>query len=583
MAENNRTTGLVGYSGMKVPVRVATTAAITLSGLQTIDGVTVVADDRVLVKDQASSVNNGIYVADTGTWERAKDADGTYDWRQGTLVVVAVGTTNAGAVFRQTTADPITVGSSSLVFSSMGLLSTPVPVVSGGTGGTTGNTALTNLTATRTETGAAAVAAITILRRFATPEDFGAVGDGVTNDATALTNFLNAVMTDSMLVEGRLQWKIYAIASSLPTFATSGKRLIGQGPDFRHSVGSSNSGTIIRAIAGATGTMFTIAPTEGASAQGLSGIVVEGITCDGNSIASKGVILRSIHRSRIDIAVRECTTTNIELNVATTLGETTSAQFNRLNFHSWSTINSGIPLRIIGTATGNWSLNNFERVDLIHYDQMGMIVENADNNQWDVLRIFRAGGGSAANSAEWRGGATTAQSARNETVFQFTATVAGICKGTGTYTVGAQNIAVGVDKGNSTPSLTVETGATGFDNSWRQTTPTPVPGSGAFSTVAAVVRTFYPALTPAKFVLINGYVTITTFGTAGGTLTVPLPVTNGASAVASFNVHTNDGTPLQGFGSVAAGAANLVITRYDGATLCGANRIVAFSGTIELQ
>lgn len=145
MAESDRTTGLVGNAGVKPPVRVATTGPITLSGEQTIDGVAVVADDRVLVKDQASGSANGIYVCDTGSWERSKDADGTYDWMQGTLVVVASGSTNGGSVFKQTTAGPFDIGTTSLAFSSMGLLATPVPVASGGTGGASATAGLANL------------------------------------------------------------------------------------------------------------------------------------------------------------------------------------------------------------------------------------------------------------------------------------------------------------------------------------------------------------------------------------------------------------------------------------------------------
>jgi hypothetical protein len=58
-------------------VRVATTANITLSGTQTIDGVSVVAGNRVLVKDQTDQKTNGIYVVDASTWSRATDADNT--------------------------------------------------------------------------------------------------------------------------------------------------------------------------------------------------------------------------------------------------------------------------------------------------------------------------------------------------------------------------------------------------------------------------------------------------------------------------------------------------------------------------
>ena len=145
MSQEDRLTGLVGFSGMKVPVKAATTAAITLSGEQTIDGIACVSDDRVLVKDQASAVNNGIYVVDTGDWTRSPDADGAYDFVAGTLVPVFSGSVNGGAVFRLTTSGTITPGTSSLSFSSMGLLSTPVAVASGGTGAATAIAGLANL------------------------------------------------------------------------------------------------------------------------------------------------------------------------------------------------------------------------------------------------------------------------------------------------------------------------------------------------------------------------------------------------------------------------------------------------------
>lgn len=77
----------------KQSVRAATTASITLSGEQTIDGVSVVAGDRVLVKNQSSSFANGIYVASASTWARATDAD---SWIElvSAFVFVEQGTTN---------------------------------------------------------------------------------------------------------------------------------------------------------------------------------------------------------------------------------------------------------------------------------------------------------------------------------------------------------------------------------------------------------------------------------------------------------------------------------------------------------
>lgn len=59
----------------KQACRVGTTVNITLSGIQSIDGVTLVAGERVLVKAQSAAAENGIYVVASGAWSRATDAD----------------------------------------------------------------------------------------------------------------------------------------------------------------------------------------------------------------------------------------------------------------------------------------------------------------------------------------------------------------------------------------------------------------------------------------------------------------------------------------------------------------------------
>lgn len=65
----------------KEPVRVATTANIaSLSGLLTVDGITLVANDRVLVKDQTTTTENGIYVAASGSWTRSLDMDASSEF-----------------------------------------------------------------------------------------------------------------------------------------------------------------------------------------------------------------------------------------------------------------------------------------------------------------------------------------------------------------------------------------------------------------------------------------------------------------------------------------------------------------------
>jgi len=59
----------------KQPVACATLTNITLSGLQTIDGYTTLSGDRVIVKNQTTTANNGIYIASSGAWSRSSDAN----------------------------------------------------------------------------------------------------------------------------------------------------------------------------------------------------------------------------------------------------------------------------------------------------------------------------------------------------------------------------------------------------------------------------------------------------------------------------------------------------------------------------
>lgn len=80
---------------------VATTINITLSGTQTINGVGVVAGDRVLVKDQSSAAQNGIYVCAAGAWARSSDADTAAELNDGATTWVQQGTTNPNSAYTQ--------------------------------------------------------------------------------------------------------------------------------------------------------------------------------------------------------------------------------------------------------------------------------------------------------------------------------------------------------------------------------------------------------------------------------------------------------------------------------------------------
>lgn len=123
----DRIVGQSGFVAFKPPCRVATTGAITLAGLQTIDGITLAAGDRVLVKNQSTAADNGIWIAAAGAWTRAADFDGARDVENGTQVFVANGTTNGGRNFSLTTANPVTIGTSGINFTTRALSAPEIP------------------------------------------------------------------------------------------------------------------------------------------------------------------------------------------------------------------------------------------------------------------------------------------------------------------------------------------------------------------------------------------------------------------------------------------------------------------------
>ena len=113
---DSRITEEINKLDNKQSVRVATTANIALSGLQTIDGVLLVAGNRVLVKSQTLAKDNGLYVAAVGAWARSSDADSSAEVTPGLVVAVEQGTTLADTIWQLITDAPIVLGTTALTF-----------------------------------------------------------------------------------------------------------------------------------------------------------------------------------------------------------------------------------------------------------------------------------------------------------------------------------------------------------------------------------------------------------------------------------------------------------------------------------
>jgi hypothetical protein len=106
---------------------VATTANITLSGDQTIDGVNLAGQNaRVLVKNQTATAENGIYLSSGGAWTRTRDLSANADLTWGICVVVRSGTVNGGTIWATTDATA-PIGVIGMTFTKLG------PSAGGGT------------------------------------------------------------------------------------------------------------------------------------------------------------------------------------------------------------------------------------------------------------------------------------------------------------------------------------------------------------------------------------------------------------------------------------------------------------------
>lgn len=168
----DRRFGVNTGQAVKVPCIATTTANISLTGEQTIDGIACVSGDRVLVKNQTTASENGIYYVNTSSWTRSPDFDDINDVVEGTVIPVNRGTNNSDTAWRITNTGTITPGTTSLTFENAAF------------------SASSSVSFLQYGTGAVSRTVQSKLRELVSVTDFGA---DITGTASSLTAFQNAV------------------------------------------------------------------------------------------------------------------------------------------------------------------------------------------------------------------------------------------------------------------------------------------------------------------------------------------------------------------------------------------------------
>ena len=226
--QTDRLLGLSTSLAVKPPCVVAATSNITLSGLQTISSVAVVAGNRVLATAQTDGTENLIWIASAGAWTLAKDSDGARDLTTGTLVLTAPGTGQA-QMWELTTAGAIVPGTTSLTWQQhtpeelalrTDLASTSDAAKGGALSGFSGTLAYALNTVGGIlryffgRTAQEISAGVTPSNYGYAPGDvrrYGAVGDNVTDDLTAFNSALSATPDGGVVSMGTLTYRLSAV------------------------------------------------------------------------------------------------------------------------------------------------------------------------------------------------------------------------------------------------------------------------------------------------------------------------------------------------------------------------------------
>jgi len=578
-----RLDGIRDGLGVKAPVRVATTANITLSGLQTVDGVALAEGDRVLVKDQTTATENGIYNASTGVWERSKDFDGHRDVINGTRVNIGTtGTVNGATEWALSTADPITIGTSALSFSNVSDMTIAIYDPTGKAGDAF---SAANHIFTRAVSGAASRTMLSRASQRVDVRDWANWGTTAANNSAVINAALAEAFTNGSPSVVNLPAGSFDISDTIVQ-TQNFVAIEGAGGGYIHDYVTQVWNTRLRWTGASGGTMMRVAPVSSATNRALTDWRVSGIFFDGNLLANRGLELLSVKNG----VLRQCMFTKqmtyaLYTGVVASLGEARDPQqniFEQLSFrHITGTEGDATAIYFDGDATANTSYNALYDIIIQHTNQTAFHIANGDNNDGFRIRIYRVLG--AGVGMIFGAGASALFTARSNRFRRVYAEGGITAQGTEIAAAPSYNNIVEIDTENGTPTPTVGTGASlvwsnEYSGRWTAYTPTVTPGSGVYTNVTAT----------GQYKLDGNQVTVcikatyTNVGTGATNTQISVPFApKGFSGIFFGEESGSSGLSLSGV--CAAAATSFTVRRYDAGLLVPlSGYVVEMTGTYPI-
>jgi hypothetical protein len=287
---------------------------------------------------------------------------------------------------------------------------------------------------------------------------FGAVGDGTTDDTAAIQAAIDALPSSGGVVY--LPAATYVVNGTLNLTDKENVRLRGDGAANAVYQAVSTKGTILKRV---SGTGLILDWSASAATQSLRGCGIEGITFDGNNLATTVVRLSSLYGGVFrDLHIREGTVEGLGLRTVNlpNVEDLQSCIFENISIRCVATATAkGLTADSFADGGGNVSLNNFHNLIVVTQNGTGIELGDSDTNRFIGVECNRTG---TAIGIDLLASNHASSGHARHNVFLHVDAVGGITSRATGFSLAAQNNYVLLSRGNSTPLPTIEDGSTLF-------------------------------------------------------------------------------------------------------------------------